>query len=176
MADGLTATRAFLAVVLVVVVGSDHIGVAAGALCLAWMTDFLDGRVARAARGETRLGGFDFPVDVSVGVSVLVGLAISGALPVPFVLALLVAFGAGFLLLRNLALGMLLQAAGYGAFLWRLWNHTVYARWLPAVTIAVIALFDRHRLTRIVLPEFFRGVRGVVHLRRDDDFTLSGPG
>ncbi|MGH2530160.1 MAG: CDP-alcohol phosphatidyltransferase family protein [Actinomycetota bacterium] len=172
VADALTLTRALLALALAVVLAAGRIAPAAVLLSLAWLTDFADGRVARAGRGRTRLGGFDLPADTLVGAGVLVGLAADGYIPAPVVAAVLVVLGGGFLVLRNEALSMALQAVGYGGFLWRLWTGRNAFLWAPVLTIAAIAVLDRRRFTRIVLPRFFGGMRTALAFRRGSGFRL----
>jgi phosphatidylserine synthase len=171
-ADGLTASRALLGVALAFLVARGRFEPAAVALSVAWVTDFLDGRVARAASGSTRLGEWDMPADTAVGVGVLVGLGAGGYLPAPIVVAVLLVFGGGFVLLRNDALGMALQAVSYGAFLWHAWTKGAPTRWVPLVTTGAIAILDRRRFTGVVLPQFFAGAGDVLRLRRSSGFRL----
>jgi len=172
VADALTLTRASLALVLAVVLARGRLAPAAVLLSVAWLTDFADGRVARAGRGRTRLGGFDLSADTLVGAGVLVGLAADGYIPAPVAAAVLIVLGGGFLVLRNEALSMALQAVGYGGFLWRLWTARSAFLWAPVLAIAAIAVLDRRRFTRIVLPRFFGGVRSALALRRGSGFGL----
>jgi len=172
VADALTLTRASLALVLAVVLARGRLAPAAVLLSVAWLTDFADGRVARAGRGRTRLGGFDLSADTLVGAGVLVGLAADGYIPGPVAAAVLLVLGGGFLVLRNEALSMALQAVGYGGFLWRLWTEGSAFVWSPVLTIAAIAVLDRRRFTRIVLPMFFGGMRSALALRRGSGFRL----
>lgn len=170
LADALTLTRVLLALVLGVVLARGRLAPAAILLSFAWLTDFADGRVARAARGRTHLGGLDLPADTLVGAGVLVGLAADGNIPSPVAAAVLLVLGGGFLVLRNEALSMALQAVGYGAFLWRLWTVRSAFLWAPVITIAAIAVLDRRRFTGIVLPRFFGEMRSVFALRRGSGF------
>ena len=172
VADALTLARVLLAPVLAVVLAWGRLAPAAVLLSVAWLTDFADGRVARAGRGRTRLGGLDFPADTLVGAGVLVGLAADGYIPAPVAAAVLIVLGGGFLVLRNEALSMALQAVGYGGFLWRLWTQRSAFLWSPVLTIAAIAVLDRRRFTRIVLPGFLDGVRSALALRRGSGFRL----
>lgn len=169
VADALTLTRALLALVLAVVLARGRLAPAAVLLSVAWLTDFADGRVARAGRGRTRLGGFDLPADTLVGAGVLVGLAADGYVPAPVAAAVLLVLGGGFLVLRNEALSMALQAVGYNGLLWTARSAHL---WAPVITIAAIAVLDRRRFTRIVLPGFFGGMRSALALRRGSGFRL----
>lgn len=56
VADALTGARAALAVAVALLLAGSRLDAAAVALCAAWATDALDGRLARAAEGGTALG------------------------------------------------------------------------------------------------------------------------
>ena len=157
LADGLTAGRAALAPVVALVLWPGRLGEAALVLSLCWVTDFLDGRVARMAGSGTRLGGFDLGADTLVGVGALLGVWLEGWLAWPVLLALLVGLGGTYLLLRNEAAAMLLQAAGYGIVLIRLVARRDPVVLVPLGLILVIGVVDRDRFTGDVLPRFFRG-------------------
>ena len=109
---------------------------------------------------STRLGPYDLIVDSLVGAGLLAGLVYADIVPVlPWGLvgaALLV----GFLVLRNEALGMLLQALAYGFFFAEVW--TKEPRWMVmlAATIGGILVLDFRRFVRVVLPSFFAGISG----------------
>jgi hypothetical protein len=171
-ADALTAGRALLAPVLASLVAAGRLSAAAVGLGVAWLSDALDGRLARASGGHSRLGNWDFPADVAVGGGILAGLALAGVVPMPLALLILVGLGSGFLALRNPALGMVVQAFGYGAFLWRLWVEREPAGWVPVLVAAGIGILERRRFIHVVLPSFFRGVASALRLRRHDTFRF----
>ena len=171
-ADVLTSTRAFLAVGLAVMLAQGRLGWAAVGLSLAWITDLADGRLARAAREPTRLGDWDFRADVAVGAGVMAGLIIHGYLPRPLATGLLALLVGGFLVLRNPALGMSLQAIAYAAFGWRLWTDSVDTRWIPFVVAATIGVLEWRRLFGEQIPAFFNGWGRAVQLRRGTDYRF----
>lgn len=171
-ADLLTAGRAILAVWLVWLVGDGHLAAAAVVLAAAWATDALDGALARAAGGGSRLGHWDLPVDVLVGAGVLAGLGLGGYLPAAVVVGVLVVFGSAFAILRNPFPGMVVQAVAWGGILWRLWAERVGAGWIPVAVAGVIGLAQRRRFARVVLPAFFRGAAATVKLRRGSDYRM----
>jgi phosphatidylglycerophosphate synthase len=174
-ADVLTAARVVLAVLLVWLVGAGHLDTAALVLAAAWASDALDGRLAQAAGGGTRLGEWDLPADTLVGVGVLVGLAIGGYLPVALVLAAVLLLGGAFALLRNPFPAMVLQAFAWGAILWRFWADRVVAGWVPVAVAGVIGIAERDRFLRVVLPAFFKGAASTARLRRGRDYRMPGP-
>jgi phosphatidylglycerophosphate synthase len=171
-ADALTAGRVLLGALLASLVATGRLSVAAVMLAVAWLSDAADGRLARASGKLSRLGHWDFPADVIVGAGILLGLALADVVPLPLGLVILVGLGSAFLALRNPAVGMALQAIGYGAFLWRLWTERVPAGWIPILVATGIALLERRRFIRVVLPSFFRGVASAFRLRRHDTFRL----
>jgi hypothetical protein len=177
-ADVLTAGRAFLALGLAVILAQGRLGWAAVVLSVAWITDVADGRLARAAAEPTRLGDWDFRADVAVGAGVLAGLIIHGDVPRPLTAGLLVLLVSGFVLLRNAALGMSLQAIAYAAFGWRLWTDSVGSRWIPLVVAGTIGIIEWRRLFREQIPVFLSGWGRAFRLRRGVDYRFPhrGPG
>lgn len=170
-ADALTASRLALAPVLGLTVALGEYNAGAVLLSWAWLSDALDGRVARLTERHTRLGRWDLVVDTTVGASLVAGLATAGAVP----LVLTVAAGllaVGFIVLRNAALSMAVQAIGYGLFLLLAWRDAASLRWLPILTAALIAVADWHRLIHDVLPAFFHGIGSVLRLERHAGFDL----
>lgn len=165
LADALTLARFGLGAALVVTLGRGEQELSAVVLVAAWITDFLDGRLARAGSGS-RLGDWDFPADTVVGAGVLLGLGLDGYVDLRLAVVASAVLGAAYALTRNPALSQILQAIGYGAFLWRLWARSSPIRWLPVGVIAVIGVADRRRLVEETLPGFFGGVAAVVRLRR----------
>jgi phosphatidylglycerophosphate synthase len=171
-ADVLTASRAFLALGLAVILAQGRLGWAAVGLSLAWITDLADGRLARAAAEPTRLGDWDFPTDVAVGASVLVGMIIHGSVPRPLATALLVLLLGGFLVLRNAALGMSVQAIAYAALGWRLWVDSVGTGWIPLVVAGTIAVIEWRRLFGEQIPAFLHGWGRALLLRHGTDYRF----
>lgn len=165
IADALTASRLVIAVLLVPLLAGGRLETAGLALGLAWVTDFLDGRFARATRSPTRLGAWDLPVDTSVGIGALVGLAVGGYLPIPLAAVVLVLFGALYAGTRNYAASAVLQAVGYGGVLVRLWATSSSARWWPVLVAATIGVLERDRFVHDTLPSFFSGIATLFGLR-----------
>ncbi len=158
IADALTASRLLLAVLMAVTVASGSLPTAILVLVVAWSTDLLDGRLARAASGETRLGAWDFRIDVSLGSAILIGLMLSGVAS-PWLVIVAITVLAGLTLLTgNPAPAMLLLAFAYAWFLWLLLDLRPPLWWLPFASIAALLVIDRRRFFRVILPAFFRGI------------------
>jgi phosphatidylglycerophosphate synthase len=167
-ADGLTLLRAALAVPLLVLTAREAVDAAAVVLSVAWWSDFLDGRFARATTAPTRLGRWDPAVDALVGAGLLAGLLVGGAVGwVPLGVAG-VAFAAVFIGTGNPAAGMLLQAVAYAGFIGALAAGGGGWRLLPLLSALAILLLDARRFVAVVLPDFFDGVAAAVRpaLRR----------
>jgi hypothetical protein len=165
-ADSLTTWRLAVAVALVPILGAGWIALGAALLGTAWLSDFLDGRAARASAGQTRLEDFDLWADTCVGAGALLGFTVWGWVPPAIGLGLTAVLLAAFALTRNEAMSMLLQATGYGLVLWRTWQdgHIVSLWWLVSV-IVVIAFMNRQIFWERTLPTFLGGMATVVRHR-----------
>lgn len=158
LADLLTAARLGIALAVPLVLGTGRLTVAAVVVSSAWISDILDGSLARRAAGEGRFGRWDLTVDTAVGAGVVVGLFGAGKLPVWYAVSCLLLFGVWFVRTGNFASSMLLQLAGYVPLLLVLWSEQVDWWWLPIVTAFLIGIVDWHRLIEVNIPGFIRGV------------------
>lgn len=170
LADLLTSLRLAAAPALAAAVAAGRLGVAAALLAGAWLTDAPDGEAARASGTRTQLGRFDLVVDTTVGAGALVGLTLAGHIPALLTGGLLVVVGGAFLVLRNPALSMALQAVGYASLLWTLWDEGEPAVWLPLGTAASLGLIFHRRLFKKEIPAFLQGVATLS--RRRERFDL----
>jgi phosphatidylglycerophosphate synthase len=155
VADGLTVLRLVIAIVLVPVTWSLSLGVSALLLSVAWVTDALDGRLARAAGEEGRMGRWDLTADTAVGAGLLVGLAGSGEIPAWFAAAVLAILGTLFLF-GSFVASMLLQVAGYVPLIALLWSRRPSLWWMPLATAVSIGFIDWRRLLQVNIPSFLR--------------------
>lgn len=84
-ADGLTLVRILCALALLAVAiwqGAQALQLAAGLLLAAWISDALDGPLARkSGQAGGWLGSHDLEIDVAVGASALIYLCLSGYCP-----------------------------------------------------------------------------------------------
>lgn len=168
IADALTASRVLLAVMLAVAVASGALPTATVILVIAWLTDLLDGRLARAATAETRFGDWDFRIDVTLGAAILIGLMLSGLASV-WLVVIPIAMLAGLTILTgNPAPSMLLLAFAYAWFLWLLLDLRPLLWWLPFASIVVLLVVDWRRFFGVILPAFFRGVVTLGRSERPD--------
>ena len=155
VADGLTVLRLVIAIVLVPVTWSLSLGASAWLLSVAWVTDVLDGRLARAVAEEGRMGRWDLTADTAVGAGLLVGLAGSGEIPALFATAVLAILGTLFLK-GSFVASMFLQAAGYSSLIALLWSRRPPLWWMPLVAAVLIGFIDWRRLLQVNIPGFLR--------------------
>lgn len=168
IADLLTASR--FVVALVLAAGRPRAGLAVLLVAYAWMSDGLDGSLARSTGGNGRLARLDPVADVSVGLGVVWYLGAVGVVPAAttrvtaaFVIALWASTGV-------LAVQMLLQALAYGAFLWWAFAIPVVGRWLLPAVILVILAAEWRRFVSELVPRFLGGWRDLLAGRpRGDD-------
>ncbi len=158
IADALTVSRVLLAVVLAVAVASGSFPTAAVIVVVAWLTDLLDGRIARATNTDTRLGDWDFRIDVSLAAAILIGLGLSGFASVWLVLTPIAVLTGLTLVTGNPAPSMLLVAIAYGWFLWLLLDQRPPLWWLPIAAIVLLLVIDWRRFFSVILPAFFKGI------------------
>lgn len=153
-ADTLTAVRVPLAVLLAVVLAAERLVSGVVILICAWITDTLDGTLARRAPGLTRLGPWDAYADGAVSVGLMLGLVGGGYTPVGWLLPVLV-LGGLLYSVRSLASGMLLQGMAYGWFI-RVVVTEDRAAWNVLLgAIVAAAIVYGHRVPRVLIPRFF---------------------
>ncbi|MFQ6014895.1 MAG: hypothetical protein ACE5NP_05585 [Anaerolineae bacterium] len=164
LADTLTATRFLIAIWML------WMGTTAGApalpsitigLVIAWMTDLVDGPLARRdpMRRHSWLGDHDLQVDMAVALSLLLYLTVSRFVPARVTLSYLALCALLLWRFRARALGMLLQAPVYG------WTLYVALRNIPRygflmigwILFTIIVTWPRFPL--MVVPEFLQGMR-----------------
>jgi phosphatidylglycerophosphate synthase len=136
-------------------------------LATGWITDASDGRLARASTCATRLGHLDLAIDTSVGACLLLGMATSGHVSWVLAAGLLVVLGGGFLVSKNAALAMMLQAVAYAWFLVTLWQTQPLLRWLPLAVVAGLLIVEYRQLTTVVVPTFLSELASLVRGHHD---------
>jgi len=168
VADLLTTLR-FLLSVVILYVGLQEgpiAGIATASLLtiLAWITDVLDGPLARHASHHTRLGHLDLPADLSLTLALTVCLVAWGIVPLSLV--------AGGILLTSVAMWVLHHRAPlqftmgmiYGAFIFG--AQRISPAWGRALTggVGLVVLLNPTRAWGKV-TSFLRDVQGILRGR-----------
>ncbi|NOY55313.1 MAG: hypothetical protein GXP34_04925 [Actinobacteria bacterium] len=166
LADMLTGLRALIALLLVAMVGQGRLETAAALLATAWLTDYFDGKSARAASRPTHLGRWDLQADTFVGAGLMVGLALGGYVSWAVGLLVVVVFGGGWIALGNDSLSSVLQAISYGLFMWLAYSRSVGGWWLPPVVILIIAILNWERFIHDSIPGFLEGIAELLSATR----------
>jgi cardiolipin synthase len=170
LADTLTAVRFLLAFYLLWLgwqKGPEAIGSAALALLVAWVTDVLDGPLARRdpRRIRTWIGDRDLEADMAVAAGVWIYLTLARFLSPWLAGAYLLAASVAVVRLGSDHLAWGLQALPYGAMIWTSWCTApgyglLLVAWLGLVIIATWPRFPRQ-----TVPEFLNGIRGLKRRR-----------
>jgi cardiolipin synthase len=171
VADTLTGARCFLAVYIAWVglaLGADGLGRAMVGLVCAWVTDLLDGTLARLkpCPRQTWIGRRDLEVDIAVAGGVLFYLAWSGYVSGLVALAYFLLALAGYALSGNRALGMAMQAPIYLLALATAYRYAFAHFVLAALWIAIVIVVTWPRFPKEVVPDFLRDVAQLLRLRR----------
>jgi phosphatidylglycerophosphate synthase len=166
LADGLTATRFFLALILVWLgfsQGAAGLPLAVAVLLVAWIIDGVDGSLARSsgAKAQTWVGAHDLAIDAAMGTAALVYLERAGFVDGRVAIAYLVTWAIIFWRLRGLlkSFAALFQAPIYAWFLWTSLQQAPEAGlWLVLYVVVYVGLAWRH-LLHTGLPELLRGLQ-----------------
>ncbi len=144
---------------MIVLIESGSWALIALLVSMVWVSDLLDGRLARLSGARTRLGRFDLAVDTVFGAAVVVGLVMAGILPWWFGLPSIVVFG-GLFFAGNVAAAMLLQLTGFVPLLIELWQRRPVNWWFPFAVAVLAGTIDWRRLVFTNIPMFIRGITG----------------
>lgn len=169
IADLLTGVRGLIAFALIASLASGFLKTSAALVALAWITDNLDGRIARKSERETRFADRDLDVDTMVGAGILVGVVLGGYAGTWLVWGSLLLLGVPYVLLRRPTLSMLLQAVAYAIHLRLLWTEAREVFWVPVLAIGAILIIDFDRFRTVTLPTFFGGFRELLPQRGGDE-------
>jgi phosphatidylglycerophosphate synthase len=164
MADTLTASRFLLALIIFWLglrIGRPALQTVTGVLVLGWISDLLDGALARRdpQQRHTWLGDNDLSVDVCVALAVLCYLTFSGYVAPAIAVSYILMTGALIWRFRSRALAMAAQAPIYAIMLYvALRDAPTYgALAVGWILLAVIATWPR--FPRTVIPDFLQGMR-----------------
>jgi len=166
LADILTAGRAFLGLMMVyegIIYKTDGLAIAAMTLLTAWITDILDGPIARRdTRGLTSwIGEHDLEADLVVALGVWLFLGISGFVsPFWFVIYLIVAilFSS---ITHSIYVGWLVQVVPYASMIML---SLLFARSYGIVLVTYLLLILVVTWPRFIhhkVPDFINGMKDV---------------
>ena len=164
VADTLTGARFLMGLYLMWLGlrgGPEAMTIAVLMLLAAWISDVLDGPLARHdPRGiRTWIGDHDLEADVTVALGVWVYLTLAGFIS-PWLAVAYVAAGAAALWhfgSPHLAWG--LQALPYGVMIWTAWRVVPPYGVLLVVWIGLVVIATWPRFPRQTVPEFLNGMR-----------------
>jgi phosphatidylglycerophosphate synthase len=166
LADTLTSVRFLLAFYLVWLgwqKGPQAIGSAALTLLVAWITDVLDGPLARRdPRGiRTWIGDRDLEADMAVALGVWIYLMLAGFLSpwLAGIYLMVTAVALWRLGTAHLAWGV--QALPYGAMIWTSWRTAPVFGLLLVAWLGLVVVATWPRFPRETVPEFLNGVRAL---------------
>jgi len=164
LADMLTGARFLLGPYLVWMGlrgGPEVVTAAVLTLLVAWITDVLDGPLARRdPRGiHSWIGDHDLQADMTVALGVWVYLALAGFLSTWLAVAYVLAAAAALWHSGSLHLAWGVQALPYGAMIWTAWQVAPPYGLLLVAWIGLVLVATWPRFPHRVLPEFLAGMR-----------------
>jgi len=166
LADILTATRfglAWLLLWLGISKGVAGLPSAVVILIIAWITDVLDGPLARKdpSRRHTWIGDHDLETDLSVSLGVLTFLVLAGYLSAWLAVCYVIICLALLWRFRSQEPAWAVQAPPYGAILY------IALRYAPAYGLAMVTyliavlIATWPRFPQVTLPQFFSGMHNL---------------
>jgi phosphatidylglycerophosphate synthase len=170
LADTLTSVRFLLALYLIWLgwkKGPEAIASAALTLLVAWITDVLDGPLARRdPRGiRTWIGDRDLEADMAVTLGVWIYLMLAGFLSPWLAGIYLVVAAVALWRFGSDQLAWGLQALPYGAMIWTSWRTAPLYGLLLVAWIGLVIVATWPRFPRQTVPEFLNGVRALWRQR-----------
>jgi len=170
LADLLTAVRFCLAGFILwlgVKGGAEALPVAVGALILAWLTDVLDGPLARRdpSGRQTWIGDLDLQVDMSVGLAVLAYLTLAGYLTLKAALGYVVVCVVLLWYFRSPHLGWTIQAPPYAGMVYAALRDAPRYGLMIVGYLVLVVVVTWPRFPQRVVPQFFEGMRNLRRAR-----------
>jgi len=171
LADALTTARSILGLCIAglgLLRGRSALATAVGAVIVAWLSDLLDGPLARLdeTRHTTWVGEHDAEADLAVSLSIAVYLVLSGYLAAWVGLGLVVVI----LLLwvsHSPQLAWPFYAMPYVILVWLALREAPLFGWLAVVYLGMTLVMRWRRLVGEFLPQFFSAVAGLRPAHRN---------
>jgi hypothetical protein len=161
---GLRVALAFSLPIIGVMYGADALILAIWILLFSWITDALDGPLARRSSRQyhTWIGDNDLGVDMTVSFGLLIYMLLSGYLTLASGLIYISVWGLYFLRFGvPRSLGMLVQAPIYGFFIWVAMIEAPDPGYWLLVFPVVITAITWPRFPQEVIPGFLDGMKRV---------------
>jgi cardiolipin synthase len=170
LADALTAARFCLAGVILwlgIKGGAEALPAAVVTLVLAWVTDVLDGPLARRdpSGRHTWIGDRDLEIDISVGVAVLVYLTLAGYVSLKAAVGYSIVCVVLLWRFRSLHLAWGLQAPPYFGILYAALRDAPRYGLAAVGYVLLVVLATWPRFPRMTVPQFLEGMRNLGKIR-----------
>lgn len=175
VADFFTLFRALLAPALMLlgyIRGGAGLPMASWLLIASWMSDSLDGPLARRSRIKYRtwLGDHDLEVDMWASFGLMIYMLLAGYLAwqmvAIYIMLWAIIFGRWGM---QRSLGMLFQAPIYGWFIYLALHFAPQAGFWVVGWIIAVVIITWPRFPEEVVPGFLQGMQAVVHaIRREE--------
>ena len=180
VADLLTASRfglAWLILWLGISAGADALPAAMMVLILAWITDLLDGPLARRdpSGRTTWIGDRDLETDISVSIGVLAYLTLAHYVAPSIAIGYGLICAALLVRFRSRELGMFIQAPVYAGIIYVALHDAQVYGWLAVGYVLLVIVATWPRFPRVVVPQFLEGMRRLVtdqEARGEDDILV----
>lgn len=168
LADTLTGARFLLGLYLLwlgLQRGSDALAPAVLTLFVAWITDLLDGPLARRdpRRLDTWIGNHDLEADLTVALGVWAYLALAGFISLGFAVAYGALGAAALWHFGSVHLAWGLQALPFGATIWTAWRVVPPYALLLILWVGLVLAVTWPRFPRHILPGFLKGMRELLN-------------
>lgn len=164
LADALTIVRFSLGILMIFLglhPNQPTAELAVSALLAAWLSDILDGPLARRSNTTTWVGEHDLLADLTVATGAWLYLGFTGWIDLPLVLAYLLLAAFGWLKTGSQHVGWGVQAIPYAAMILFALQKTPPYGWLLLVYLALIIVFTWPRFPQKA-SEFITGISKLI--------------
>lgn len=173
LADLLTTARFGLAWIILwlgMTHGAEALPTTMMILILAWLTDVLDGPLARRdpSGRRTWIGDHDLETDMSVALAVLAYLALSGYVAPKVALGYCLICAILLVRFRSVQLAWAVQALPYAGIVYTALRNAQLHGLVAVGYIALIVLATWPRAIKVTIPQFLQGMRNLKQDRTMD--------
>jgi len=161
LADLLTLSRFVIAVVIIGLgwfFGEEGLQAVIGWTLLAWVTDVLDGRLARRSGVKNRISDLDFPVDLALTCAGLIYLVLAGLVSLRFALLYCMVALGSIAFFRKRAVTQLFMTPLYALQILIAFSRARRMAYLYLLYICAVLVVNWKRFTQLV-EEFIEGMR-----------------